>query len=238
MYFDQAKFDVRCEWGLPGASQLAVISNVVIIVDILSFSTCVDIATSRGASVFPYPWKDETASTFAESVGAELAGKRGSGHYSLSPTSLLQIRPGTRLVLPSPNGSALSLATGVTPTLAGCLRNCRAVALAALQYGEPITVIPAGERWSDGSLRPAFEDLIGAGAVIHYLEGHLSPEAQAALAAYRGMPPTLEALIKQCSSGRELIERGFERDVELAVEFNMSDCAPILVNNSYVNRGR
>jgi 2-phosphosulfolactate phosphatase len=54
MNFDQAVFDVRCEWGQQGILQLAPISDVVIIVDVLSFSTCVDIATSRGAIAFPY----------------------------------------------------------------------------------------------------------------------------------------------------------------------------------------
>lgn len=139
--------------GQQGVLQLAPISNVIIIVDVLSFSTCIEIASSRGAIVFPYQWKDESAKVFARSVGAELAGRRGSEGYSLSPASLMSIDRGTRLVLPSPNGSSLSLAIAVTPKLAGCLRNCRAVALAAKSYGRRISVVPAGEKWGDGSLR-------------------------------------------------------------------------------------
>ena len=236
MNFNQADFEVRCEWGKQGILQLASISDVIIIVDILSFSTCIEIANSQGATVFPYQWKDETVQEFARSVGAELADKRGSNsRYSLSPASLLQINRGTRLVLPSPNGSSLSLATGETPTLTGCLRNCRAIALAARKYGRYITIIPAGEKWSDGSLRPSFEDFIGAGAIIHYLKGRLSPEAQAAVIAYRGVQQNLECLLKQCGSGKELIELGFERDVELAAEANVSDCVPTLVNQFYIN---
>ncbi|MEO1146213.1 MAG: hypothetical protein AAFY26_11535 [Cyanobacteria bacterium J06638_22] len=94
-------------------------------------------------------------------MAAELATKQGTGKYSLSPASLLSIPQGTRLVLPSPNGSTLSLATGATLTIVGCLRNARAVASAARRYGSKITVIPAGERWSDRSLRPALEDWMG-----------------------------------------------------------------------------
>lgn len=54
MNFDQAEFKVRCEWGEKGVVQLAPISDVVVIIDVLSFSTCIDVANSRGAIVFPY----------------------------------------------------------------------------------------------------------------------------------------------------------------------------------------
>jgi len=237
MTFDQAEFEVRCEWGERGALELAPASDVMIIVDVLSFSTCIEIANSRGAVVFPYRWKDESAQTFARSIDAELADfNREGGSYSLSPASLMGIPAGTRLVLPSPNGSTLSLITGVTPTLTGCLRNCRAVALAAAKYGRRIAVIPAGERWSDGSLRPAFEDLVGAGAIISYLQGARSPEAQAAVAAYSSAAPHLERLLRHCGSGRELLERGFDRDVKLASELDVSDCVPTLVNDAYLHR--
>lgn len=56
-----------------------------------------------------------------------------------------------------------------------------------MSYGRRIAIVPAGEKWSDGSLRPSFEDFVGAGAVISYLEGSLSAEAQSAVAAYREM---------------------------------------------------
>jgi 2-phosphosulfolactate phosphatase len=211
----------------------------VIIVDVLSFSSCVEIANSRGAVVFPYRWKDESAAAFAASVNAELAGARRDGcAYSLSPSSLIDIPAGIRLALPSPNGSALSLATGTTPTLTACLRNCRAVATAAAKYGPRVAVIPAGERWDDGSLRPAFEDWVGAGAIISHLKGSLAPEARAALSAYLNAKPDLRRTLKQCGSGRELIERGFEQDVEIASELNISDCVPTLVDGAYIKMSR
>jgi 2-phosphosulfolactate phosphatase len=216
---------------------LAPVSDVVVIVDVLSFSTCLDVANCRGAIVFPFQWKDESAAAFAQSICATLASNRGEGGLSLSPASLLAVGPCTRLVLPSPNGSTLTLAAGSTPTLAGCLRNCRAVALAAMKFGRHISVIPAGERWSDGSLRPAIEDLIGAGAVISFLEGKLSPEAQLAKSAYEAASTGLVEVIAQCGSGRELIDRGFVQDVSLASEVNISDCVPFLFNGAYSNQG-
>ncbi|MBV9388167.1 MAG: 2-phosphosulfolactate phosphatase [Chroococcidiopsidaceae cyanobacterium CP_BM_ER_R8_30] len=248
-FYNQSNFEIRCEWGAKGVEQLAPISDAIVIVDVLSFSTSVEIANSRGAIVFPYPWNKEDARTFAESVGAELAVRRGDrgvhSHYSLSPLSLSRIPEGSRLVLPSPNGSTLSLATGNIPTLAGCLRNSRAVALAAMGYGSRITVIPAGEKWQDGSLRPAFEDWIGAGAILSHLKGHFSAEAQAAVSAWHNCEttaadhdaqPHLKQLLKQCGSGKELIGKGFEPDVELAAELDVSDCVPRLVNQAYICR--
>lgn len=245
MIFDQSEFEIRCEWGSRGVEQLAPTSDVVIIVDILSFSTCVEIATSRGAIVFPYPWQPEAAEEFAVSVGAKLAVRRSDlahgllgdrgihNRYSLSPQSLSQIPAGTRLVLPSPNGSTLSLATGETPTLSGCLRNCQAVAQAAMDYGSHIAVIPAGEKWHDGSLRPAWEDWIGAGAILSQFKGHFSPEAASAIAAYRQAAPNLLTLLKQCSSGKELISKGFVSDVDLAAELDVSQGVPRLRDRAY-----
>ena len=58
--------------------ELSRTSDVVIIVDVLSFSTCVDIATDRDATVFPYLWKDDRAHEFAIAVDAELAAPRGA----------------------------------------------------------------------------------------------------------------------------------------------------------------
>jgi 2-phosphosulfolactate phosphatase len=43
MFYDQTDYAIRFEWGVPGIDVLAACSDVVIIVDVLSFSTCVDI---------------------------------------------------------------------------------------------------------------------------------------------------------------------------------------------------
>lgn len=234
MTFSQAEFDIRLEWGGQGVNLLAQISEVVIIVDVLSFTTCVEIATSRKATVYPYSGRLEMAQQFADSVAAELAQKRGGAKYSLSPKSMLGIPEGIKLVLPSPNGSTLTLATGETPTLAGCFRNARTVAEAAQKFGRHIAVIPAGERWPDGSLRPSFEDLVGAGAIINYLDGKCSPEAYAAKSAFLAAEENLRNLLLQCGSGKELVERSYKEDVLLASELNVSDCIPMLQAGAYI----
>ncbi|MBR8839420.1 MAG: 2-phosphosulfolactate phosphatase [Stigonema ocellatum SAG 48.90 = DSM 106950] len=236
MIFDQAEFNIRCEWGIQGVSQLAPISDVIVIVDVLSFSTSVEIATNNGAIIYPYRWRDDSALDYAKSMDAELSrGRFSKDGYSLSPASLTKIPAGTKLVVPSPNGSSLTLLTGTTPTLAGCLRNCESVAQFAQRYGPRIAVIPAGERWKDETLplRPAWEDFIGAGAILSFLSGSFSPEAETAVAAFHAFQKDLLGNLKKCSSGKELIAKGFELDVELAAAFNVSDCVPLFTENAY-----
>jgi 2-phosphosulfolactate phosphatase len=236
MFFNQQDYDVRCEWGGEGITQLAPASDAVVIVDVLSFSTCVDIVVGNGGTVCPNGWKDESAVAYAESVGAIMASpiRKSDPDYSLSPTSLLKIPAGSRLVLPSPKGSTLTLATRETPTFTGCLRNATVVAAALRGTGKRISVIPTGEKWEDGSLRPALEDLVGAGAIINQLTGTRSPEAELAVATFLHFQNNLPSCLKQCSSGRELIGRGFEGDVDLAAAMDSSSAAPILKNGAYV----
>ena len=237
MFFHQQEFDVRCEWGKHGVRMLAPISDLIIIIDVLSFCTSVDIAVSRGAIVYPFFSQTQSALDFAHSVGAILAkSRREESGFSLSPESLLDIPGNTKIVLPSPNGSTLSLAAKPSPVLAGCLRNAAAVANAAKKYGKKIGVIPAGERWKDDdSLRPCFEDLVGAGAIIRHLPGSHSPEASLAEAAFDGIQSNLGLYLQQCGSGRELIRRGFSNDVALASMMDVSQSAPTLVNDAYIH---
>lgn len=203
-------------------------ADVVVVVDVLSFSTCVDIAVSRGIAVLPYAWKDSSAKAFAERHGAERAGPRGEGRFSLSPASFLKAAPGVRCVLPSPNGAALTLRAAQTSAviLAGCLRNVGAVAAVARGLGATFNVCPAGERWPDGSLRPAVEDWLASGAILQRLPGAKSPEASAAIAAFEQAQPRLAEAIAESSSGRELIVRGFSQDVEIAAAFDVSAHVP------------
>ncbi|HTO68935.1 MAG TPA: 2-phosphosulfolactate phosphatase [Myxococcota bacterium] len=229
-FTSQSGFDVRFEWGERGLRALAGESKVFAIVDVLSFTTCVAIACARGAEVLPYPWRDDGAETYAAARGARVAAPRGTaGALSLSPESLLGLERGAKLVLPSPNGSELSFAAAELGTVyGGALRNAASVAAALARRPGPVAVIAAGERWPDGSLRLALEDLLGAGAIIANLHGTVSPEAELARDAWLRTAPRLERALAECASGRELRERGFARDVELAAELDRSPIAPRL----------
>lgn len=223
---------IRFEWGLHGVERAREDAAAIVIVDVLSFSTAVDVATARGARVHPclHP-HGAVAEAEAERLGAVLAAPKRAlgGAPSLSPASLRDVPPGLRLLLPSLNGSRLSMACGTASVFAGCLRNASAVAAAAAETGAgEVAVIAAGERWPDDTLRPALEDLLGAGAIIAALQGERTPEAQTACEAFQAARADLPARIGGSVSGQELVERGFALDVELAVEFDVSRAAPRL----------
>jgi 2-phosphosulfolactate phosphatase len=245
-YTDQSPFDTRFEWGEAGLRALGPGAAAIVIVDVLSFSTAVEVAVSRGASAVPFRWRDESATAKAESLGAYLAVSRSKVSeehpYSLSPDSMQNLPAGSTIVLPSPNGATLSAMTSEfnAEVFAGCLRNASSVAAACHAIDGPTVVIAAGERWGDvrtGSLRPAFEDLIGAGAILTALSAsNPSPEARAAIAAFEDSRTNLLGRLETCSSGRELIELGYHRDVMMAAQYDVSPAIPRLLDGAYTQR--
>jgi 2-phosphosulfolactate phosphatase len=262
----QSAYPVRFEWGPTGAVATAGGAAYAVVVDVLSFTTAVCVGVERGIAVHPFAWKDERAREYAARVGATLAigrheARRLGGGLSLSPAHIAAAEGVQRLVLPSPNGSSIAAAladgdqgsdqgSDQGPTVvAACLRNRTAVArhlsaevsvLARRGVDScAITVIAAGERWPDGSLRPAVEDLWGAGAVLAALvdlgmDG-LSPEARVAQAAYRAVEPDLAAGVTACASGRELVDGGFEEDVTIAGELDVADRVPVLSEGAFTH---
>lgn len=227
---------INCEWGIEGINKFSSLSDITIIVDVLSFSTCVDIALSQKAIVYPYRFKDDSAVEYAALNNAELASfKRSKDRFSLSPSSLNNISKGNRIVLPSPNGSELSLCSLSELTLCACFRNYRLVAEYANSVSENIVVIPAGEKWPNGTIRFAIEDYLGAGALLSELKGELSTEAIAAKKLFESLNPDLYDIVSGSLSGRELIEKGFPEDVDLALELNAGRSVPVLKNKYYVN---
>lgn len=220
-------------WGPTGAAGLD--AETVVVVDVLSFTTTTTVAVERGLTVLPFGWHDDRAAAYAEERGAVLAvgrleARERPGLPSLSPAAMASVvaEPGTRVVLPSPNGSTISalLAERGRTVVAASLRNAAAVARSLA--GRDVAVVACGERWPDASLRPAVEDLWGAGAVLAGLAaaGHaLTPDARAAVAAHDAMRP---GDLHACPSGRELVEKGFGGDVDVAAEVGVSEVVPVL----------
>ena len=240
----QAAHRVRLDWGPTGAAAVAAEADVAVVVDVLSFTTTVTVAAERGIVVHPFPWHDDRAAERAAELGATLAVGRleargRPGAVSLSPASLSGAAGVERLLLPSPNGSSISAAlveSGAT-VVAGCLRNAAAVAAwlqARVARGDVVAVVAAGERWSDGSLRPAAEDLWGAGAVLGDLDPRLmSPEARLARDAWTAVADRCGEALAACASGRELAARGFAADVDVAGAVDESQVVPVLVDGAF-----
>ncbi|MFC5730950.1 MULTISPECIES: 2-phosphosulfolactate phosphatase [Nocardioides] len=250
---------LRLDWGPTGGGSIAAAADIAVVVDVLSFTTTLSIAAARGMRVYPFGWKDERAASFAAERNASLAVGRFEARSldrptaSLSPAELLRSEPVPRLVLPSPNGSTICAALEAdVPDLqivGASLRNRTAVASwlrPRIADGASVAFVPAGERWPDGSLRPAVEDLWGAGAVLDLLRDTIqrdetSPEAEHAAAAYRavveGGPDCLRDALRQCASGQELIAVGFGDDVEAAAELDGDDVVPLLTADGFVAAG-
>ncbi len=226
---------MHLEWGRQGLREAGRQADVVVVVDVLSFTTAVTVAAERGVAVHPMRPGEPYAASVAERLGAHLAGKRGAA-VSLSPLTLARLGPGERVVLPSPHGATLALeaaATGAT-VVAASLRNAAAVAAWLAGHQRRVVVIASGETWRDGAPRNAIEDLLGAGAVLsHFPPSTLSAEARVAAEAFRASQVELEAIMRGCTSGRELAALGYVDDVICAADLDAADVVPVLVDGAF-----
>lgn len=227
---------VGLEWGPQGLRQLSESCECVVIVDVLSFSTSVAVAVARGAAVWPHSGSDR-AEELARAIGATLVrGRNMREGRTLSPASLLDVTEGERLIMPTDNGSVIShaaLMSGLT-VVAGSIRNASAIAAWAAGRYSSIGLVPVGEQWPDGTMRPCYEDLIGAGAIAGALrdlgaDNGFTPDARAAAAAFDHRDS-----IAEVPSGRGLVDRGFAEDVRLAEILDADHVVPVLRDGRYV----
>jgi len=272
---------VSLEWGLAGALAAPEESIGFVVVDVLSFTTAVTVAVSRGTEVVPCP-DDQTARRVAVEIpGTAVAVRRSSvdpAHpWSLSPADLDRAPAAGRLALASPNGAtvAAALAADGKLVVACSLRNVTAVANWLLgdglsrcrQAGQAeweltgsdapgprsatesaarrahsmppraprhLVVVAAGERWPDGSLRPALEDSICAGRLLQILRdgslaARLSPAAVLAARSVAGLSRAETAgFVRGSVSAAELRIAGYEEDVEMAVGTDADSVVPVL----------
>ncbi|MDM5328794.1 2-phosphosulfolactate phosphatase [Neobacillus sp. CF12] len=245
--FDQSPYTCRVEWGRRGAREAAERGDIIIIVDVLSFSSTVVSALNYGAVIYPYP-PNIDGNDYAQKISAEYILGRAeaakAGKPTLSPVSFNEEHTNKKYVLTSLNGAFCTwIASKVPALLIGSLLNASSVAAVTnqlrLQMNASVTVIPCGELWSNGkeeedTLRPAIEDYLGAGAILSYLAGEKSPEAEVCIGAFHHTRSKLEALIWDCGSGRELRERGFGADVKHCSRLNVYQTVPILKSDHFV----
>jgi len=247
MYFHQNPYECKMEWGRRGAREAADRGDIVIIVDVLSFSSTVVSALNKGAIIYPYP-PNLDGKQYAERIGAEfILGRAEAAKLdkpTLSPVSFSQEHNCKKYVLTSQNGSFCTwIASKVPALLVGSLLNARSVADAAnhiqKQTKANITVIPCGEQWEaiklqEDTLRPAMEDYLGAGAILSFLAGKKSPEAELCAAAFIHSKQNIDEFIWDCGSGRELRKKGFELDVKHCSILNVYQTVPVLDRDHFI----
>lgn len=240
----------RLEWGRRGAQAAAERGDILVVVDVLSFSTAVATAVERGAAIYPCG-KEEDAGSLARQWGAVVAVRReevpAKGRYSLSPETFQSVSGGEHIVLQSPNGATCSRYGSRVPLLLiGALVNAASVASAVAQAvsttGASVTVLACGERWStphdEGHLRFALEDYLGVGAVLAHLPTHLTRSSEAIIceAAFAAATDRLPEILRECESGRELTDRGYTGDVEHAARLNRYTSVPVMRDGLYLSR--
>jgi 2-phosphosulfolactate phosphatase len=240
--YGQSPFDCRLQWGPEGVKRAAAAGHIVIIVDTLVFSTSMATILARGSVVRPVGSVAEAHAVAHRTGAIELLG-RGSPTpegWSHSPVSLTTVPAGRRMVYFSANGSLCCAAAAAAPAvLVGALINATAVATVAqalqVQLGRPITVVGCGERWiEEGTLRPALEDELGAGAILAAISGTKSAEASAAETLYRALGDRVPEMVWDSASGRELRARGFDGDVVHGGSIDLYAVVPVLSTEGWL----
>lgn len=200
--FDQSTYQVRFEWGVAGLARLAP-ADIVVVVDVLRFSTTVIDAVARG--------EDHPADAAAHAISingvavAEAAARSGA------------------LVLLGALRNASAVADAV---LAEQERRGARTSVAVIAAGE-LTGRDAG-----ATLRFAVEDQLGAGAIIDALGAlgidHTSPDAAVAAESFRALRRAVKHLLTASGSGLELIARGLRDDVLAAAAVDAASVVPVL----------
>lgn len=172
--FDQSDYQVRFDWGRPGLARLAR-ADVVVVVDVLRFTTTVTIAAEAGESTSlaasPSINGARVASDAEESGALVLAGSLRNATAAAARIVQEQVRRDRR--------------TSVVVIAAGELRSADSDDLR----------FAVEDQFGAGAVIDA---LIARGV------DHLSPEAMAAAESFRSLRGALRHLISASASAREL----------------------------------
>lgn len=205
---DQHRYQVRLEWGVDGLVRLAP-ADVVIVVDVLRFSTTATDAVARG-----------------ETVPLDAAARAGSADGAA--VAAAAARAGAVVLLGClRNASAVAAAV-----LAEQQRRGERTSVAVIAAGERVS-------GADGApARFAAEDQLGAGAIIDALTAlgldHTSPEAAVACESFRGLRGAVRHLLTATGSGQEMLDRGGRDEVLAAAAVDAASVVPVLRDGAFV----
>ena len=210
--------------------------GVAVVVDVLRASTTIVHSLAAGArAVVPFERVDQ-ARAYAERAergSVALAGERGgvliegfdldNSPYSCTPQSV----GGKTVAFTTTNGTrALLHCREADRVLVGAFVNLNAVAAEIARSGRPVHVVCAGTRG-----RITSEDVLFAGALATEIgatrrRDDVTQMAVDHYAAHAATDASLLAALRASAGGRDLIDLGFDRDVECAAARNTLAIVP------------
>ena len=200
--FDQHRYQVRLEWGVAGLQRLAP-ADVVVVVDVLRFSSTVTDAVARGERVGLDA--DARAASLNGAAVADAAAHTGA----IVMIGCLR------------NASAVAAAI-----LDEQRRRGARTSIAIIAAGERVS------RAEGAAVRFAVEDHLGAGAIVDALAAlgidHTSPEAAAACESFRGLRGAVRHLLTASGSGQELLDVDRRDEVLSAAAVDAASVVPML----------
>lgn len=216
--------------------------DAVLIIDVLRFSSATVTAVSNGFTVIP-----ATSMAEAKKLALKYDGcLNRSGRRVLSPKSFIGKAP-CRVVLPSPNGAALSChAAGAKNAFVASLLNISATAEklnnVVKKSKQDVTIVASGEvgegrrkmmpvferRLDTKDENFCFEDYVCAGAVSSLLKAGKSDSILRAEKAFRMFSVHLKEALLDCASGRYLIKDGLKNDVEFYSRLDVFSVVPAI----------
>ncbi|MGB9662098.1 MAG: 2-phosphosulfolactate phosphatase [Moorellaceae bacterium] len=218
-----------------GATDDGLNGKTVIIVDTLRATTTIATALEAGCLEIIPVLTPEEAIEMRERLGDErvlLGGERGAvkipgfdlGNSPLEYTP--EVVQGRRIIITTTNGTrAIKRAAGARLPLLAALVNAPAAAAAAVEAGGDVTILCAGTR-DHFSL----EDFLTAGLLVSELEKRgdyvLRDGAWAARELYRTYKDNLAQTLKNSLHGRQLLELGFEADLDYSTQVGVLVSVP------------
>jgi len=239
--------NIRCrlEWGRRGCLKAVERRDIPVIVDVLSFSSLVATAVNHGGLIYPCRESDNPEALADQIEGSVTVRRKevpAKGRYSLSPLTYFDIETGTRVVVVSPNGATCSRLGFEAPLLlVGCLLNARSTARAvsSIMMGTDfdVSIVACGEREKtnrgEGAIRWAVEDYLGAGAILSDIPFAKSADACVCENAFRASKKKLDTILRDCPSGCELAEAGFEEDIVYCSRLDYLEIVPGLTGDHF-----
>jgi 2-phosphosulfolactate phosphatase len=232
----------------------AVVSSVCVVIDVLRATTTLTTLLACGAAVVTVA-ADATAAREAKRADAaaillgEIGGLRPSDFdCGNSPREInRQLVDGRRAICHTSNGTGAIRAVATAPVvMLGCLRNCAAVARAALEgarEGErPILIVCSG---GAGGRAFALDDALAAGQIVATIAEEAAKKGvslelsdaaiasvtlrQAALGGSQEPAQTRwEQVLRHTSSGQHLARIGLGDDVPFCAELDRETIVPVV----------